>query len=1084
MNIDLASFNINTDQLFQKLVQTRTEIDRVKASQVQLRAEFTTSNKDVASNQKSLDDLNKKLSELTKGTDSYNQTLLQRDNAEKVLNESSKQQIAVNQSYQATLTASQLELNKLNNQARSYQSVLDAQNRSTNDSITLYERQRAELSLLQKEQRDIGARLLEMKNNGQQNTEQFKTLSLAYEEASKKANGLSTELRKVDVDGGNFTSTIGTYKESITAALNESGLFSGKIGGLISTFKGFGSEVTEAKNKLLAINDAVVLNGKNTLDYIQSLFAKTVATEANTLANEQNIVSEVAATIAEESHVVANATVASSSLLASAGIEAQSAANVGLIATTEGAVVAEGSAVVSTNLLNASLAILLSPITLIIAALGILIYIFKDFAPIINPVKDAFAGLLAIFSTIKSAIFDVVTGARSLGDVFSSMGGEMSDAAKEAYNLAKELRGIAKAQDIQEVTNARTKTLVDKLMLQARDLTKTAKERAQLLTQAQDLEKKNFDEIAKLNARAIEAAEKKLFEGKKISKEERKYLDENNYAKIRDLKVTKNLDDEAIQNYKKLLIEKESLQQQDTAILEKAQNRKNKILEKDLEKQNKANEDAKKAREKSIEDAKKAREKAKKDRQDALKAELDSAQKLADEKVKLANVELNAYIEKNKSILDNEKFLTPELVKQEQERLRNIEKAKLDQEKLEFDTADKIFKDKIKAFGDESKLNQTQLNELATLKLKQKELELNYNSDVTKIKEETQKGITATETRYSNERIEAEKMRKAVQFQTELLDLEARGATEQEIKQAQLDQETQLELDKFIEKQDTKFQTKIKKDQEERDIQAEIDLVQQELEAELLAAKDENEKIRIQTQLDALANLEKTSSQKKVEITKAETQARLASYGNLFGNIAELLGKDTQAGKAAAIAQIGISQGLAIARIWEQKSTLPSPFGVIAKVAETGIAVGNVIQALGKVNSVQTPKAQRGMITKGKSHANGGIPAVVAGNTTIELEGGEAIINKKSTAKFGSVLSQINQAGGGVRFATGGVVGSPIASLSNIQNQFTNQLNSEALTESIRTAVLEGSAIGTATGSQRGISDLTENNYISSTANF
>jgi len=316
------------------------------------------------------------------------------------------------------------------------------------------------------------------------------------------------------------------------------------------------------------------------------------------------------------------------------------------------------------------------------------------------------------------------------------------------------------------------------------------------------------------------------------------------------------------------------------------------------------------------------------------------------------------------------------------------------------------------------------------------------------------------------------------------LDLEARGATEQEIKLAQQEQTYQLELEKYAQKLAEEFQIKLDTDANNQITQDEINLARKELEDEQKLITDENEKIRVQNQLDALTNLERINSEKKKQIIEAETKARLSSYGNMFGNIAELLGKDTAAGKAAAIAQIGISQGLAIARIWEQKSTLPSPFGVIAKVAETGVAVANVLQAVNKVNSVSVPKAQRGMITKGASHANGGIPAIVGGKTPIELEGGEAIINKKSTARFGNILSQINQAGGGVKFATGGVVGSPVSSLSNIQNQFTSQLNSELLTESIRTAVLEGSMAGTASGSQKGISDLNTNNYIASTANF
>jgi hypothetical protein len=49
------------------------------------------------------------------------------------------------------------------------------------------------------------------------------------------------------------------------------------------------------------------------------------------------------------------------------------------------------------------------------------------------------------------------------------------------------------------------------------------------------------------------------------------------------------------------------------------------------------------------------------------------------------------------------------------------------------------------------------------------------------------------------------------------------------------------------------------------------------------------------------------------------------------------------------------------------------------------------------------------LILKGKSHAQGGIP--------IEAEGGEAIINKRSTAMYMPLLSAINQAGGGVAFS-------------------------------------------------------------------
>lgn len=65
---------------------------------------------------------------------------------------------------------------------------------------------------------------------------------------------------------------------------------------------------------------------------------------------------------------------------------------------------------------------------------------------------------------------------------------------------------------------------------------------------------------------------------------------------------------------------------------------------------------------------------------------------------------------------------------------------------------------------------------------------------------------------------------------------------------------------------------------------------------------------------------------------------------------------------------------------------------------------------IGTILATPLPKASKGMLLKGKSHAAGGIP--------IEAEGGEAIINKKSTAMYGDLLSAINVAGGGIAFSS------------------------------------------------------------------
>ena len=75
--------------------------------------------------------------------------------------------------------------------------------------------------------------------------------------------------------------------------------------------------------------------------------------------------------------------------------------------------------------------------------------------------------------------------------------------------------------------------------------------------------------------------------------------------------------------------------------------------------------------------------------------------------------------------------------------------------------------------------------------------------------------------------------------------------------------------------------------------------------------------------------------------------------------------------------------------------------------------------------------ADGGMVY-GNSHAQGGEKFAVGGRV-VELEGGEAVINKRSTSMFRNQLSAMNAAGGGVKFADGGLMNMP----SFAQSQFS-----------------------------------------------
>lgn len=111
---------------------------------------------------------------------------------------------------------------------------------------------------------------------------------------------------------------------------------------------------------------------------------------------------------------------------------------------------------------------------------------------------------------------------------------------------------------------------------------------------------------------------------------------------------------------------------------------------------------------------------------------------------------------------------------------------------------------------------------------------------------------------------------------------------------------------------------------------------------------------------------------------------------------------------------------------------VPNPAGIASLALATATGAAQVAAAI----ATPLPKAAKGGIAGGgllvgNSHAQGGIP--------IEAEGGEAIINKRSTAKYRGLLSAINADGGGARFAQGGIVGAPIATAAIPDGGYTTR---------------------------------------------
>lgn len=169
----------------------------------------------------------------------------------------------------------------------------------------------------------------------------------------------------------------------------------------------------------------------------------------------------------------------------------------------------------------------------------------------------------------------------------------------------------------------------------------------------------------------------------------------------------------------------------------------------------------------------------------------------------------------------------------------------------------------------------------------------------------------------------------------------------------------------------------------------------------------------LRIQLDERTQLELKAAEAAIEYDKFVTETKKKNaedasnaLSNTLGNMAGLFEESTTEYKFFASAQAIVdtykAANLAL-------SSAPPPFNFILMASTIAAGLVNVA----KINSTSTKKAADGAYLEGASHAQGGI--------MIEAEGGEAIINKRSTAKYLPLLSRINTEFGGVPFAERGM---------------------------------------------------------------
>jgi len=200
------------------------------------------------------------------------------------------------------------------------------------------------------------------------------------------------------------------------------------------------------------------------------------------------------------------------------------------------------------------------------------------------------------------------------------------------------------------------------------------------------------------------------------------------------------------------------------------------------------------------------------------------------------------------------------------------------------------------------------------------------------------------------------------------------------------------------------------------------------------------------TILNNNANRRATTDEKILEERK---QAGLITEKEYEQGVEAIQRKAFQRKKRMDIAQVVIDTALAIAKIKLNAAVMKSnPVTILfagMSISQIGLAMATgaaqiaVIASQKFANGGMIEEFADGGMVQGKSHAQGGEKFAVGGRV-VELEGGEAVINKRSTAMFSSQLSAMNAAGGGVKFADGGLLNQPSFSQQQFNALGQNQM--------------------------------------------
>ena len=322
---------------------------------------------------------------------------------------------------------------------------------------------------------------------------------------------------------------------------------------------------------------------------------------------------------------------------------------------------------------------------------------------------------------------------------------------------------------------------------------------------------------------------------------------------------------------------------------------------------------------------------------------------------------------------------------------------------------------------------------LATLDLSIKERELNSNTAAEKLKNQEEYNAESL-------RLEQYRLEQGLITQQEY----DNKATQLRLQELQTRQQLEAEQEKLNQERIAMDEAN-RKELEMSNMANEFEMRQAQLDAQYQQELAAAEKIGADTTL-----VQQKYEKSKEDLTKARVNSELTMTAGLAGQMSDLLGEESAAGKAFGVVQATINTYLGATKALAQGGILGIAQAaiVIAFGMKQVLSIAKQKEPDTKINTSVKKYAKGGQIY-GKSHAQGGVTFRGDNGQVFEAEGGENVyIMKKTASAEISALSALNEAHGGNSFATSGLYkfadGGMVASISEA-NRAVRQMDNVRL---------------------------------------